>query len=242
MRIVVIADVHEDEDVLESIILEESPDFVLDCGDHDFDPISTVQRYIIHGNHEEAQMLLEAERYHRRQITDGVYLLPSGEVLTLQKNGCGLKVAGLGGNFSAAVYGQYRTRKKADEAGKQLFIVEEEVKRMQNARADVLLFHEPPGILGFENEEGGKLLDYIVAMIKPKIVFSGHVHTYREAEDNEMRFISLPVLRDGYAIMDCNCSAMNVGMRFNNKDYFVTNGVAYFPERSITRSSQSLCA
>lgn len=131
----------------------------------------------IKGNHEGFEYLMELEGKGRDVpicIAKNLYYLPNGSCVTLH----GVRVAGLGGNFSPKYLGR-EVRAADDPLRFRHFRISEINALMNRGNVDILLTHDAcPGIVPSKHimsEQSGHLLD-LVQKMQPTYWAIGHYH------------------------------------------------------------------
>lgn len=213
MKIIAVADTHENVRKLEEVIRsEKDADLVLNLGDMRNDRDKTlppecgyenygVPMYFIRGNHEVNQIV--------DNIYDGVLRINNfipvkpGVVIRVKKDNDLLRLGGLGGNYSEKDYWKSRTDVHRG------YFVAEEVEKCKSIGVDIFISHECPVSLGlFERGQNGGIpyLDDILVSIKPKLWLSGHHHKYKEkmldVAGSNVKLIGLDGVKDSYVVID----------------------------------------
>jgi hypothetical protein len=151
----------------------------------------------IAGNHEDFDYL---QALPRREVLAGLEFLPWGEVVTIEHQGERLRVGGVGGCFGPSDYRKERltgwTRRHYTRADLQ--------RLEEGARGglDVLLLHEPPGGEATEAHAppwrtprrwtlAGEGQAELVARVRPRVCFTGHLHARIERSVAGVRVVGL---------------------------------------------------
>jgi len=210
MKILVISDVHDREEVAEIACNRERPDLVLDCGDRSslVNVSGLTPHYYVRGNHEPLEVRFNENSYPLPHKIDPrqIYHFSAGK----EK----LRFSGLGGNFSFK---------------EPLFAITERdvgfLKKMSPGSLDVLLLHESPFNDSISAGRSADVAEAIVGeidRINPRFVFSGHIGHYREAQTpGGVRIYSLDDIGGGYGILDVSEDRMSfnrVICRFAGED------------------------
>ncbi|MFH1356387.1 MAG: DUF6088 family protein [bacterium] len=214
-RILIIGDVHGHLDQLVKLTKKDSYDFILQTGDfgiylptsnlsaipaHRRDDLGNfkdyfelqkplpVPTYFCKGNHEDFEFF---ENYDsQKQIIPSLFYIPNGEVINIQ----GVNIAFLGGNFSAKWFDK-PVPKYCQNQKIRGYIRKDEIDRLKQYKEqiDILITHEPSTCLNFSGPKkyGCGIIDDLIKDIKPKYVFSGHIHKYAEGVIGETQCISL---------------------------------------------------
>jgi len=222
-KILVVTDIHGYKENVEDMIEIISPDFVLDCGDHDDDFYAdkSVPWYFIHGNHENKKEL--EEMMYGKNRYKNLHLIKPGEMVSIN----GVNIAGFGGNYSEKTYFNKGKRKgnsfthikKSDV--KAIASMEPNKKKL----IDILLMHESSEELwddspyNFGQEINSKIISEFPNV---KYVISGHYHVPMERvfenENETIRYeISLNTPEEYNYILFENTIGRNKNMIKRNK-------------------------
>lgn len=194
----ILGDIHGDFDTVTRIMQENTHiehwlcvgDLGMDLGNY-FTPPKPL--YYIHGNHDDFELL--------ESIENDIINIPTlrhiknTEIIEVS----GLKILGLGGNYSPNYY-KYKSR-DLPGAKKRHYTREEIEKCKRHKNVDILLTHEAPSpfINRYNEDVGRPEVTSIISSVKPKLHFSGHHHIYREQELVEgTTSISLDYPRDSW--------------------------------------------
>lgn len=213
-RITVIGDVHGHLDKMIEGIDITTTDFALQVGDFgvylktsnlssipehfrsklgQFDDYFAVQKpfpiptYFCKGNHEDFQFLGGYE--DGKPILPNLHYVPNGKVMTIH----GVRVAFLGGNFSAKNFEQpvpknYQSQKLLGYLRKR----EIETLMQYPDKIDILITHEPSfGPNFFNDQYGCQPIQELIEAIQPAYAFSGHIHKYAEGSVGRTKCIAL---------------------------------------------------
>ena len=144
-----------------------------------------------------------------QQVESGVrplqnlYHLKTGEVLTLDNGTEQVRIAGLNGAFDDVYYDLEDGPQRPDES--QAYFVRSEVERCLGLRhIDIFLAHGCPAGLGYgrEPDYGVPALREILDTVRPRLMFCGHAHMFREARTADSTVYALNQLKDEYYILD----------------------------------------
>lgn len=215
-RVLAVGDLHGRLGALDALIREHGDvDFVLQAGDFGvycddgaccgipprrrrrsefpayLDKGFTKPVFFVKGNHEHFQLLDDAvakspDRYGPVLIARNLYYIPNGRVMTI----CGVVVAGLGGNYSAACYRKPRSglrRRHFSDAELQAIL-------RHQGRVDILLTHDVgdgmiPSFRGLSKE----LLD-LGRKLQPTWWIHGHFHCHHEADLGFTKVVGLDAI------------------------------------------------
>ena len=186
MKVCIIGDIHGNFPKLDEILEETVADLYLQVGDlgaiDDIDDNSYTpfQKpiYFIPGNHESWD---EIEKFHDSDINNipeirkNLFLIPFGHWFIHK----GLKIGGLGGNYSMKRFTWYRGQLQHE---RRKHYVISDVKKMMTANSvDILLTHEAPYPFKYfpgMEDMGRPEINTILEKLKPKYHFFGHHHKY----------------------------------------------------------------
>jgi hypothetical protein len=207
MKIVILTDIHDDEEAAKAAVAVEKPDAVLDCGDHhritglfDFTP-----HLCIFGNH-------VPEEFH---INEDSLPFPikvgPGRIYNIFSGNENVRVSGLDGHYS---------KRHPKNAVRNCDI--EDLHYIPEKGLDVLLLHESP--LNALAIDDGKMLAQKVLneiyRIEPAYVFAGHSNNYSENSLRGVKFIELDNVGKGYGILKLE----NAVFSFERKRSVFSNG------------------
>ncbi|WP_254545366.1 metallophosphoesterase family protein [Halomarina pelagica] len=114
---------------------------------------------------------------------------------------CGLRVAGLSGNYAPTKYDLPRSELVED---RRRHFTREDVERVAALEdVDVLLTHEAPrGLLSYGYDPGCEHVDRLLEATAPDLCLVGHHHRHREAEIRGARVVSLAPVWERYYVLD----------------------------------------
>jgi Icc-related predicted phosphoesterase len=160
-------------------------------------PVST---YFVAGNNED-QSVVAALRHGRvrSSAVRNAHLLDS-TVATV----CGLRVAGLSGNYAPTQYEKARADLTGD---RRRHFTREDVARaldLADADVDVFLAHEAPHGLPVEEDYdvGCDPVDRILEALEPDLCLVGHHHQHAESRFGPTRVVSLGPVWESYYALD----------------------------------------
>lgn len=189
-NVLVVTDIHENEEQVHELIELYKPSYVLDCGDHqdhgyDFYTSKEIPWYFIHGNHENNEMLQGLKTGSIQP--ENLYYIPNGELVPVGS----INFTGMGGNFSGK---SYSGKKKP----KPLHITPSDVSKLKNMprkkSIDMLLLHESGKELWEDTNfsYGQEVCSEVInAFPNLQLVVSGHYHEPQDKYINGTRQISL---------------------------------------------------
>ncbi len=181
-----VTDIHDYDSQVEELIELYQPDLILDGGDHEdhFYTHKKIPWYFIHGNHENEEEIKKI----KNQEYDNLHWIQPGKVLEIE----GVKIAGLGGNFSkGALDGTKKKPRPFNISNKDLFAMESINGR---SSIDILLMHESSKELWKDTRfPFGQELHSEVISLFPNLQYtlSGHYHVPQDKVINGNRQISL---------------------------------------------------
>ena len=189
MKILIVSDIHSDYTAAQSAYSVESPDFVLDCGDHEEikNIFQSTQHFYIHGNHEPSVINI----FNNLPLPNKI---SSGQIIVLNNGTANVRVAGLDGNYA--------------DPEKSYSIKKEDIERLRvikRGSLDIFLTHESP-LLVPKNSSYKDLAEEVVEeidRIAPKYLFSGHFGRYTELKTKKkVSNMVLDEMSKGYCVLD----------------------------------------
>jgi hypothetical protein len=151
----------------------------------------------IAGNHEEFEYLVDRRS---NELVENLEFLPWGEVVTVRHDGESVRVGGVGGCYSSRDYPRERM-----QGWNRRHYLESDLRRLtRNAQEglDILLVHEPPSgeVTECHAPPGMRCRTWhlqgegqaeLVARLRPRICFSGHIHARTERRIAGVRVVGL---------------------------------------------------
>ena len=138
MKILAITDIHRNFDAARSACAIESPDLVLDCGDHEqiTNLFGTSPHFFIRGNHEPSIIAFNQ--------SDPLlpFNIPSGDLIDFRDGKDAITFTGIDGN-----YGSKQTVYQVDP------LVLDQLKKIDPGLIDILLLHESPLNVGKSSKQ-----------------------------------------------------------------------------------------
>ncbi|MDB4932796.1 MAG: hypothetical protein JWM10_5280 [Myxococcaceae bacterium] len=151
----------------------------------------------IAGNHEDFDYLVDRRS---NELIENLEFLPWGEVVTLRHEGETVRVGGIGGCYGTKDY----PRERVQGWNRRHYIVSDLRRLVRNAGdgVDILLVHEPPAgeVTECHAPPGmgrrtwrlqGEGQAELVAQVRPRICFSGHIHARTERRIAGVRVVGL---------------------------------------------------
>ncbi|MDO8563529.1 MAG: metallophosphoesterase [Nanoarchaeota archaeon] len=199
MKVLLVTDIHNDDEAARSAYAVEKPDFVLDCGDHvriqnlfEFTP-----HLYIEGNHEPRIITATSE-----SMPLPTKILPA-KMYELTKDGQNLRVGGLDGNYSSANESNLSVDKFSLD----------KLRMFHPFSLDVLLLHESPFNVNSTDSRTMKLAEEVreeIDRIRPKFVFSGHTGLYSVMKTPEkVNLVTLDDMHKGYGLLTLSNGEFN---------------------------------
>lgn len=189
MKILAITDIHSNYDAARSAFAIESPDLILDCGDHEqiINLFGKTPHFYIRGNHEPRSL------YVKKDEDPLPTSIPSGDIIEFIDENDSLTFTGIDGN-----YGSKQTIYQVNP------LILDQLKAIDPQSIDILLLHESPlnvSPSSKQNQLAVKVMDEI-ERLKPKLVLSGHTNIFSEyISKNNVKFVNLDDMCNGYAII-----------------------------------------
>jgi Icc-related predicted phosphoesterase len=157
--------------------------------------------YWIYGNNDWPDVVRQVESGERP--LENLYHIKNGKVLTLEKDGEQVRIAGLNGAFDDLYYELEDGPERPLES--LPFFLRADVERCLPLRdIDIWLAHGCPAGLGYgrEPDHGVPAIREILDTVRPGVMFCGHAHYYQEARTESSTVYALNQLRDEYYIFD----------------------------------------
>lgn len=188
MKILVITDIHQNYDAARAACYIESPDLVLDCGDHEqiINLFGSVPHFYIRGNHEPRIITFKKEDNFPISI-------PNGDIIKFMNDKESITFSGIDGNYSA--------RQTIYQVNP---LVLDHLKEIEPGSIDIFLLHESPLNVN-KNSKGYPLAVRVIAEIdrlQPKLILSGHTNIFSEHTiKHNVMFVNLDDMCNGYVII-----------------------------------------
>ncbi len=206
MRVLVFGDIHglvgkadiPAVDVVVDIVERTDADHILQVGDMGGYRSFSRPVHWIFGNNDSIS-LMKACRDGKPPVENLIHI-PTGEVVSLESRGEQVAVAGLSGAYDPLYY-DYK-REDLDDLG--CFTKEESEQCLGLRGIDIFLAHGCPAGLGFgrEPDYGNPAIRLILDTVRPRYMFCGHGHFYREAAHCGSRIYSLDLASREHYILD----------------------------------------
>lgn len=187
MKILAITDIHQNDDAARSAAQIESPDLVLDCGDHEqlMNLFGSTPHLYIRGNHEPLVIAFRKEDYPLP------IAIPNGDIIEFTHGAQKIAITGIDGNYGTkdTVY-QVNPR------------VVNQLKKIDPGVIDILLLHESPLNVNKSSRDYplARLVLEEIHRLRPKLVLSGHTGRFSElTTDQNVKFVNLDDMNNGYA-------------------------------------------
>jgi Icc-related predicted phosphoesterase len=132
-----------------------------------------------------------------------LYHLKTGEVLTLEHGAEQVRIAGLNGAFDDLYYGLDDGPQRPPES-RAYFVRSEVEKCLELRQIDIFLAHGCPAGLGYgrEPDYGVPAIREILDTVRPRLMFCGHAHVFRQAGTAGSTVYALNQLKEEYYILD----------------------------------------
>jgi predicted phosphodiesterase len=195
MKILMVSDIHSDYGAAKSAYLVEKPNFVLDCGDHQniFNLFEFTPHLYIYGNHEPKAVKVGGD-----DMPLPTNVAP-GLIFNLSKDENEIRVAGIGGNYTAHKSPFSVTRKSL-----------ENLSYLGPNSLDILLLHESPLNVSAKADKLAEEMIKEIDRIRPKFVFSGHTGIYSEnLTPGETKIVNLEDMHKGYGVVNFSDKNLN---------------------------------
>lgn len=151
----------------------------------------------IAGNHEDFDYLVGRRS---NELVENLEFLPWGEVVTIEHDGESIRVGGIGGCYGARDYPRERV-----SGWNRRHYLESDLRRLRRNASeglDILLVHEPPagevtechappGMRRRTWRLQGEGQAELVAQLRPRVCFSGHIHARTERRIAGVRVVGL---------------------------------------------------
>jgi Icc-related predicted phosphoesterase len=157
--------------------------------------------YWILGNNDWADVVRQVESGERP--LQNLHHIKTGEVITLEKDGEQVRIAGLNGAYDSLYYELEDGPERPPES--LPFFLRSDVDRSLMLRdIDIWLAHGCPAGLGYGREPDYSVsaIREILDAVQPRFMFCGHAHYYKEARTNASTVYALNQLKDEYYILD----------------------------------------
>ncbi|HEX2170892.1 MAG TPA: metallophosphoesterase family protein [Dehalococcoidia bacterium] len=188
-------------DLFRRLVAEVECDLALQVGDMCLYRPLDRPVYMIYGNNDSPRSLADIEA-GRRDVPN-LHNLKTGEVLTVQAGEERIRLAGLNGGFDPSDYaGQSDPFMPPDLIAN---FSRADVEKCLGLRdIDIMLVHGTPSGLGFgrEPDHAVPALREVMDAVRPRYLFCGHAHFYREVEHEGTRVVSLATVDTEYYTLD----------------------------------------
>lgn len=157
--------------------------------------------YWIYGNNDWPDVVRQVESGERP--LENLHHIKNGAVLTLEKDGEQVRIAGLNGAFDDLYYELDDGPERPLES--LPFFLRTDVEQCLQLRdIDIWLAHGCPAGLGYgrEPDHGVPAIREILDTVRPRVMFCGHAHYYKEARTESSTVYALNQLKDEYYIFD----------------------------------------
>jgi Icc-related predicted phosphoesterase len=165
--------------------------------------------YWILGNNDWADVVRQVESGERP--LENLHHIKTGEVITLEKDGEQVRIAGLNGAYDSLYYELEDGPERPLES--LPFFLRSDVNRSLMLRdIDIWLAHGCPAGLGYGREPDYSVsaIREILDAVQPRFMFCGHAHYYKEARTDASTVYALNQLKDEYYILDTATGILEV--------------------------------
>jgi Icc-related predicted phosphoesterase len=185
-------------DVVADIVERTESDLVLQVGDMGGSRSFRKPVHWIFGNNDSPSLMKACLR--GEPPVENLVHIRTGEVLTFQAGDEEISISGLNGAYDPLYYDFNRS--DLDDLG--YFTKEEAAKCLDLKNIDIFLAHGCPAGLGFgrEPDYGNPAIRRILDMVKPRYMFCGHGHFYRDVQYGRSRIYSLDLASRFHYILD----------------------------------------
>ena len=207
----VLGDAHADEperrEALRAIYDAVDPEATLQLGDLEWYDLPA-PTWFVAGNNEDLDVIDALRAGESPPGVRNAHLLAGTAAEVGARGGrcnsaevCGLRVAGLSGNFAPTRYDKPRSELVGD---RRRHFTHEDVERVAAlGDVDVLMTHEAPtGLLSYGYDPGCEHVDDLLDATSPDLCLVGHHHRHREAELRGVRVVSLAPAWERYYLLD----------------------------------------
>ncbi len=157
--------------------------------------------YWIFGNNDWTDVARQIETGERP--LENLHHIKTGDVVTLEKGGETIRIAGLNGAFDDLYYELEDGPERPLES--LPFFIRSDVERsMQLRNIDIMLAHGCPADLGYgrEPDYSVRQIRDVLDAVQPRFMFCGHAHYYKEARTETTAVYALDELKREYYILD----------------------------------------
>lgn len=190
MKILAVTDIHQNYEAARAAWMIESPDLVLDCGDHDqiLNLFGSTPHFYIRGNHEPRNISLRKDG-HALPTS-----IPNGDIITFTHTEESVTFSGIDGNYGA---------KQAVYQVNPLIV--DQFKEHASRTIDILLLHESPLNVNKHSRAYQLALQVIAEIdrLQPKLVLSGHTNIFSEyISSQKVKFVNFDDMCNGYLVIN----------------------------------------
>lgn len=189
MKILAITDIHADYAAARSAGYIESPDLVLDCGDHEqlINIFGATSHFYIRGNHEPRSISF------KKGDDPLPTSIPNGEIVTFTHAENKVTLSGIDGNYSSKQT-VYQVNPK----------ILNQLRDLNPKSIDIMLLHESPLNVPKSSREYNLAMQIMAEIdrLQPKLVISGHTNIFSEyISDKSVKFVNLDDMCNGYGLI-----------------------------------------
>jgi Icc-related predicted phosphoesterase len=206
MKILVLGDIHgytstldiPTVDIAVDIVDQTDADAVLQVGDMGGGRSFSKPVYWIFGNNDILSLVKPEDPDNG--VVKNLCNIKTGEVVTLSTGPDSLRIAGLNGAYDP-LYFEY-DRERLDDPG--YFTKGDIEKCLDMKNIDIFLVHGCPSGLGFgrEPDHGVPSIRKILDSVRPRYMFCGHGHFFKQVMHDECTICSLDLVSRAYYTLD----------------------------------------
>ena len=201
MKIAILGDSHGNFQKLEENLKKIDVDLILQVGDFVGSRFIPKEEevykspskliYFIPGNHEiwnELEPLNQFSQDKVFELAKNLWYIPLGHYLTFK----GIRIVGFGGNYAKSRYAWKRNQLQNER--RRHYTESDFEKTVKLNRCDILLTHEPASPFPWRGSDAGSpIITSLIARLKPKLHFCGHMHIYREQMIGDCKSYCIPI-------------------------------------------------
>jgi len=201
MKIAILGDSHGNFQKLEENLKKIDVDLILQVGDFvgsRFIPKEEEEYkspskliYFVPGNHEvwdNLEPLTPLSKTKVYDVVDNLKFIPLGHSFTFK----GIKIVGFGGNYSKKRY--VWKRNELQHERRRHYTESDFERALSQESCDILLTHEPASPFPWRGSDAGSpIITSLVARLRPKYHFFGHMHVYREQMIGDCKSYCIPI-------------------------------------------------
>ena len=198
ISICILGDLHGNYSKLDEILSITDADLYLQVGGYSVSYGETKEHlpvekplYFIPGNHERWNELEPLNQFSQDKVFElakNLWYIPLGHYLTFK----GIRIVGFGGNYAKSRYAWKRNQLQNER--RRHYTESDFEKTVKLNRCDILLTHEPASPFPWRGSDAGSpIITSLVARLRPKYHFFGHMHVYREQMIGDCKSYCIPI-------------------------------------------------